>query len=67
MLCFLHKYRIALTPKQLGSLEPVYDIYLYKLCYMVYVFMQCSTLRKKSGMWFTDGRISRFERKNLKF
>jgi hypothetical protein len=29
--------------------------------------MECGTLRKKSGMWFTSGRISRFERKNLKF
>jgi hypothetical protein len=51
----------------LGSLEPVYDIYLYKLCYTVYVFIQCGTLRKKSIMWFTSGRIISFERKNLKF
>jgi hypothetical protein len=35
MLYFLHKYRIAATTMQLESLEPVYDIYLYKLCYMV--------------------------------
>jgi hypothetical protein len=35
MLYFLHKYRIALTVMQLDSLESVYDIYLYKLCYMV--------------------------------
>jgi hypothetical protein len=35
MLYFLHKYRIAPTAMQLNSLEIVYDIYLYKLCYMV--------------------------------
>jgi hypothetical protein len=35
MFGFLHKYRIAPTVMQLGSLEPVYDIYLYKLCYMM--------------------------------
>jgi hypothetical protein len=35
MLYFLHKYRIALTVMQLDSLEPVYDIYFYKLCYTV--------------------------------
>jgi hypothetical protein len=29
--------------------------------------MQFGTLRKKSGMLFTGGRISRLERKNLKF
>jgi hypothetical protein len=52
---------------QLGSLEPLYDIYLYKLCYNVYLFMQCDTLHKKSGISFTGGRIYRFERKNLKF
>jgi hypothetical protein len=52
---------------QLDSLEPVYDIYLYKLCYMVYTFIQYGTLRKKSGMRFTGGHIYRFERKNLKF
>jgi hypothetical protein len=33
MLYFFHKYRIALTVMQLGSIEQVYDIYLYKLCY----------------------------------
>jgi hypothetical protein len=31
------------------------------------VFIQYGTLRKKSGMLFIGGRISRFERKNLKF
>jgi hypothetical protein len=67
MLYLLHKYRVATTVMQLNSIEPVYDIYLYKLCYTVYVFMKCGTLRKKSGMWFTGGRISRFERRNLKF
>jgi hypothetical protein len=35
MFYFLHKYRIAARAMQLDSLEPVYDIYLYKLCYMV--------------------------------
>jgi hypothetical protein len=35
MLYFLYKYRIAPTAMQLDSLEPVYDIYLYKLCYTV--------------------------------
>jgi hypothetical protein len=35
MLYFLHKYRIATTVMQLDSLEPFYDIYLYKLCYTV--------------------------------
>jgi hypothetical protein len=35
MLYFLHKYRIVPPTMQLGSLEPVYDIYLYKLYYMV--------------------------------
>jgi hypothetical protein len=35
MLYFVHKYRIAPTIMQLDSLEPVYDIYLYKLCYML--------------------------------
>jgi hypothetical protein len=35
MLYFLYKYRITLTAMQLGSLELVYDIYLYKLCYMM--------------------------------
>jgi hypothetical protein len=29
--------------------------------------MQCCTLRKKTGMWFTGGRISRFKCKNAKF
>jgi hypothetical protein len=29
--------------------------------------MQFGTLRKKSGMLLTGGRISRLERKNLKF
>jgi hypothetical protein len=29
--------------------------------------MQFGTLRKKSGMLFTGGRISMLERKNLKF
>jgi hypothetical protein len=29
--------------------------------------MQFGTLRKKSGMLFTDGRISGLELKNLKF
>jgi hypothetical protein len=29
--------------------------------------MQFGTLRKKSGMLFTGGRISKLERKNLKF
>jgi hypothetical protein len=58
---------MAPTSMQLDSLEPVYDIYLYKLCYMVYVFKQCGTLRKKSGLSFPGVRISRFERKNLKF
>jgi hypothetical protein len=37
------------------------------MLHSVYIFMQCGTLRKKSDMWFTGGRISRFERKNLKF
>jgi hypothetical protein len=32
---FLHKYRIAATSMQLGSLQPVYDIYVYKLWYTV--------------------------------
>jgi hypothetical protein len=27
MFYFLHKYRISPTAKQLGSLEPFYDIY----------------------------------------
>jgi hypothetical protein len=35
MFYFLHKYRIAPTAMQQGLLEPVYDIYLYKLCYTV--------------------------------
>jgi hypothetical protein len=35
MLYFLHNYRIPLAAMQLGSLEPVYDIYLYKLFYTV--------------------------------
>jgi hypothetical protein len=35
MFYFLHKYRIDPTFIQLGSLQPVYDIYLYKLCYTV--------------------------------
>jgi hypothetical protein len=67
MLYFLHKYRIALIVMQLNSLEPIYDIYLYKLCYTVQLFMQCGTLHKKYGMWFTSGRTSRFEHKKLKF
>jgi hypothetical protein len=67
MLYFLHKYIIAPTAMQLDSLEPVYDTYLYKLCYTVDVFLQSGTLRKKSDMWFTGGHISKFERKNLKF
>jgi hypothetical protein len=52
---------ITPTAMQLGSLEQVYDIYLYKLCYTMYLFMQCGTLHKKSGMSFTVGRISRFK------
>jgi hypothetical protein len=35
MIYFLHKYRIAATDMQLDSLDLVYDIYLYKLCYTV--------------------------------
>jgi hypothetical protein len=34
---------------------------------MVYLFMQFITLRKKTGMLFTGGRISGLERNNLKF
>jgi hypothetical protein len=26
-VAFLHKYMVALTAKQLGSLQPIYDIY----------------------------------------
>jgi hypothetical protein len=52
---------ITPTAMQLGSLEQFYDIYLYKLCYTIYLFMQCGTLHKKSGMSFTGGRISRFK------
>jgi hypothetical protein len=33
----------------------------------IVVIMQRSTLYKKSGVWFTGGRIYRFGRKNLKF
>jgi hypothetical protein len=32
MIYFLHKYSIAPTVLQLGSLEPVYDIYLSVFC-----------------------------------
>jgi hypothetical protein len=32
---FLHKYRIPPTAMQLNALELVYDIYWYKLYYMV--------------------------------
>jgi hypothetical protein len=32
---FLHKYMITLTTMQLDSSQLVYDIYLYKLYYMV--------------------------------
>jgi hypothetical protein len=39
MLYLLHKYRIAPIAMQLGSLEQVYDIYLYKLCYTVKLFL----------------------------
>jgi hypothetical protein len=35
MFYFFHKYRIAPTAMQLDPLEPVYGIYLYKLCYTV--------------------------------
>jgi hypothetical protein len=35
MFYFLKKYKIAPTAMQLNSLEPVYNIYLYKLCYTV--------------------------------
>jgi hypothetical protein len=35
MLYFVHKYRIAPIDMQLDSLEPVYIMYLYKLCYTV--------------------------------
>jgi hypothetical protein len=35
MFYFLHKYRLAPTAMQLDSLEPIYDTYLYKLCYTV--------------------------------
>jgi hypothetical protein len=46
MLYFLHKYRIALTIMQLGSLEPVYDIYLYKLCNTIHCIknLACGSL-----------------------
>jgi hypothetical protein len=67
MLYLLYKYRIAPTTMQLDSLETVYDIYLYKLCYTVYVFIKCCTLRKKYDTWFTSRRIYLFKRKNLKF
>jgi hypothetical protein len=60
----LHKYNIPPTTMQLNTLELVYDLYLY---YTVQVFMQFGTLRKKCSMLFTSGRISRLERKNLKF
>jgi hypothetical protein len=29
MLHILHKYKIALTTIQLGSLQPIYDIYIF--------------------------------------
>jgi hypothetical protein len=64
MLYFFHKYMIAPTVMQLGSLNQ-FMIYLYKLCYTVYVFMKYGTLHKKSDMWFTGGRIFRFEHKNI--
>jgi hypothetical protein len=35
MFYFLYKYRIAPTVMQLDSLQPFYDIYLYKLRYTV--------------------------------
>jgi hypothetical protein len=52
---------------QLNTLELVYDIYWYKLYYTVQVFMQFVTLRKKSGMLFTGGRISGSSVKTLSF
>jgi hypothetical protein len=35
MFYFLHKYSILSTAMQLNTLDLVYDIYLYKLYYMV--------------------------------
>ena len=52
---------------QLNALELVYDVYWNKLYYTVYVFMQFLTLRKKSGMLFTGGRISGWSVKTLSF
>jgi uncharacterized membrane protein len=55
------------TVMQLGSLELVYNIYLYKLCYTCKYLCNVVHYVKKSGIWFTGGCISKFERKNLKF
>jgi hypothetical protein len=66
MFYFLHKYRIATTVMQLDSLDQ----------FMIYAYTNYATRRKylyntvhcvKICMLFTCGRISRFERKNLKF
>jgi hypothetical protein len=38
MLYFLHKYRIAPTVMQLGSLEPVYDIYIQIMLHSVVIY-----------------------------
>jgi hypothetical protein len=57
------------TTMQLNSLEPLFlwYIYLYKLCYTVYVFMQCGTQLKKSGMWFTGRLCTGSSLKTLSF
>jgi hypothetical protein len=67
MLHFLHKYRIALTTMQLGSLQLVYDIYT-NTNYDTRSWYLLNTERCiKTAMWYTGICISRFERKNLKF
>jgi hypothetical protein len=58
MFYFLHKYRIPPTVMQLNALELVYDVYRNKLYDTMMVFMQFLTLRKKTDMLFTGGRIS---------
>jgi hypothetical protein len=63
MFNLLHKYSIPPTTMQLNTLELVYTNYTTRCRYL------CNSVHcvKKSSMLFTGGRISRLERKNLKF
>jgi hypothetical protein len=54
---------------QLGSLEPVYDIYILIQIMLnsVVIYIMRYTTQKKSGIWFTGGRTPNSSVKTLSF